>query len=322
MRIAITKIAAAACAVALSCMFVGCAQAPSSGTAASSEAASGGSQPAANSSSTATSSAAATTSSATTSTPESASSETTAQDTTLDRETITQVALLQSLLQGDYYGSISIGDLKKHGDVGIGTFDKLNGELIMVDGVLYRAKGDGTVEVPSDSETIPFSNVTFFDADATQAVENVSSFKDLTAILDAKVADLSPNQFYFARVDGMFSQMNVRSEYAQEEPYKPLVEVLETDQTFFDYENVEGTVIALYCPDYMKELNNAGWHLHFVSKDGTKGGHVLDLAVEKADVAWDATSRFEMLLPNEEFFDGIDFTKDRSEEVKKAETNE
>ena len=71
----------------------------------------------------------------------------------------------------------------------------------------------------------------------------------------------------------------------------------------------------------MKELNNAGWHLHFVSKDGKVGGHVLDLAIGNATIAWDATDTFEMLLPDGEFFDAVDFTKDRSDEVKKAETN-
>jgi acetolactate decarboxylase len=241
---------------------------------------------------------------------------------TADRETIAQVALLQSLLQGDYYGSVSIGELKAHGDTGIGTFDKLNGELIMVDGTVYRAKGDGTVEVPDDTETIPFSNVTFFDADETQDAKGIASFEDLESLLNARVDELGGNRFYMVRIDGTFDKMNVRSEYAQEEPYKPLVDVLAVDQTFYDYENIEGTVVALYCPAYMKELNNAGWHLHFVSKDGTKGGHVLDLAVAKANVAWDSTDKFEMMLPNEDFFSAIDFTKDRSEEVKKAETNE
>jgi acetolactate decarboxylase len=292
----LNKIVLAALAAAMACALAGCGQAASSASASASSSDA--------SASTASSEAAAT------------------QEASTDRETIGQVALLQSLLQGDYYGSVSIADLKKHGDIGIGTFDKLNGELIMVDGVLYRAKGDGSVEVPDDSETIPFSNVTFFDADETQSVEGVSSFKDLEEILNAKVDELGPNCFYFARVDGTFSKMNVRSEYAQEEPYKPLVKALETDQTFFDYENVEGTVVALYCPDYMKELNNAGWHLHFVSKDGTKGGHVLDLAIDKANIAWDQTDNFNMMLPHESFFNAIDFTKDRSEEVKKAETNE
>jgi len=293
MGIKCNRIVAAALAAAMACVLAGCGQAASSGSASASSAAASASASAAS-----------------------------AQEASADRETITQVALLQSLLQGDYYGSITIGELKQHGDIGIGTFDKLNGELIMVDGVLHRAKGDGTVEVPGDSETIPFSNVTFFDADETLAVEGVGSFEELVGILDAKVAELGPNRFYFARIDGTFPKMNVRSEYAQEEPYKPLVEVLKTDQTVFEYANVEGTLVAFYCPDYMKELNNAGWHLHFASKDGTKGGHVFELAIDKADIAWDATDNFEMMLPDEEFFNDIDFTKDRSEEVKKAERNE
>ena len=240
----------------------------------------------------------------------------------VNREVIEQVSLLQGLLQGDYYGSVSIAELKQHGDIGIGTFDGLNGELIMVDGVVYQAKGDGTVDVPDDAITIPFSNVTFFDADEVQVAEDIASFKDLEAQLDAHVAELGANRFYMVKIDGTFTKVNARSEYAQNEPYKPLVEVLETDQTFFDFEDVEGTVVALYCPEYMKELNNAGWHMHFISKDGTKGGHVLDLAIDKADIAWDYTEGFDMMLPDGEFFDTIDFTKDRSEEVRKAETNE
>ena len=253
---------------------------------------------------------------------QSGSSAATSANGEVNRETITQVSLLQGLLQGDYYGSISIGELKKHGDIGIGTFDGLNGELIMVDGVVYRAKGDGTVDVPDDTVTIPFSNVTFFDADETQAVDSVASFKDLETLLDARVDELGANRFYMVRIDGAFAKVNARSEYAQSEPYKPLVEVLETDQTFFDFEGIEGTVVALYCPEYMKELNNAGWHMHFISKDGTKGGHVLDLAIDKADITWDYTEGYDMMLPDGEFFETIDFTKDRSEEVRKAETNE
>ena len=78
------------------------------------------------------------------------------------REQINQVSLLQGLTYGDYYGSITVSRLKELGDTGIGTFDALNGELIMLDGTVYRAAYDGTVEAVADEETIPFSNVTFF----------------------------------------------------------------------------------------------------------------------------------------------------------------
>jgi acetolactate decarboxylase len=76
-----------------------------------------------------------------------------------DRETIYQVSLLQGLTFGDYNGSVSVADLKKRGDIGIGTFEGLNGELIAIDGKVYRAAGDGSVEEVSDDTLIPFSNV-------------------------------------------------------------------------------------------------------------------------------------------------------------------
>ena len=238
-----------------------------------------------------------------------------------DRETVYQVSLLQGLTFGDYHGSVSVADLKKRGDIGIGTFDGLNGELIAVDGKVYRAAGDGSVEEVSDDTMIPFSNVSFFDEDIKEALEGVDDIAALQEILNQKVSELGENKFYFIRIDGTFSEMNVRSEYAQEEPYKPLAEVLETDQTFFDYENIEGTVVGLYCPPYMADLNATGWHLHFVSSDKTKGGHVLGLKVDKADLGMDVTEGFEMALPDNEMFADFDLTIDQSEDIEKVEKN-
>lgn len=241
---------------------------------------------------------------------------------THDDEMLTQVALLHSLLQGDYYGSLSLSELKRYGDTGIGTFDTLDGELVMVDGVVYRAKADGTVEVVDD-DTTPFANVGFLRTDRTCALAGVGSFDELVGLLDEQVALSGANHPHIVRVDGSFPRMYVRSVGAQQEPYRTLVDALAADQAFFDYTDVEGTVVALYFPPYMRELNNAGWHLHFVSADGSKGGHVLDLTIAAATAIIDRKRRFEMLLPDEDaFFDGIDFTKDRSAEVRKAETNQ
>ena len=73
-------------------------------------------------------------------------------------ETIYQVALLQSLTQGYYDGIIKVSELKEHGDIGIGTFEGVNGEMIVLDGTVYQALGDGSVQVAADDETVPFSN--------------------------------------------------------------------------------------------------------------------------------------------------------------------
>ena len=240
---------------------------------------------------------------------------------TSDRDTFFQVSLLQELTFGDYHGSVSVKNLKLKGDAGLGTFDGLDGEMIMLDGSVYKAKGDGTVELADDSEMIPFCGITFLDDDITWSVENIETYDKLLGILNQKVEENGRNRFYAARIAGRFSEMNVRSEYAQEEPYKPLAKVLETDQTFYDYSDIDGTIVAMYCPPYMSDLNASGWHLHFISDDKTKGGHVLGLRIEKADIALDLTDSFEMKLPDNDMFSGFDLTIDQSEDIKKVETD-
>ena len=231
---------------------------------------------------------------------------------------IYQVSLLQGLAYGDYYGSVTLGQLKQHGDTGIGTFDRLNGELIMLDGKIYRASGNGSVEVPSDDETSPFAVVTFLDADVTKHLKEIPDLHALDRELDQLVEENGKNRFYMIRIDGMFRNVTVRSVYAQEEPYRPLVEVLQ-NQSLFDYENIEGTVVGLYCPPYLSALNAAGWHMHFVSKDKTKGGHVLGLNIADAVLTWDGKDTFQMSLPQNEMFAGFDLTVDQSEDIEKIE---
>jgi acetolactate decarboxylase len=222
----------------------------------------------------------------------------------------------------DFEGSVTVGDLKKHGDTGIGTFDGLNGELVMLDGEVWQAAGDGSVNLMEDAATIPFGNVTFLDSDETLDVSGVESFEALLKQLDGRVAELGTNIFYAARIDGTFDKMNVRSEYKQEKPYPTIVDALAADQTFFDLEEVEGSMVGVYCPPYMASLNSAGWHFHFVTADRKQGGHVLDCAINKATATIDKTKEFDLALPGSQKFESTDFTVDRSADVKKAETNE
>lgn len=239
-----------------------------------------------------------------------------------DRETIYQVALLQSLTQGYYDGIIKTSELKKHGDIGIGTFEGVNGEMIVLDGKVYQALGDGSVKEASDEETIPFSNVTFFDKDGSEELSGVNDINALKGKLNDIVDKNGKNMFYFVKIKGTFNQMNVRSELKQEKPYRTLDEALKTDQREFTYDNINGTVVALYCPDYMGGLNTPGWHFHFISDDKTKGGHILELRFDKATVEYDITPGFEMILTNNSDFQKMELSKDVSAAIKKVETNE
>ena len=251
-----------------------------------------------------------------------AQTETKSAQTETDRETIYQVALLQSLTQGYYDGIIKVSELKEHGDIGIGTFEGVNGEMIVLDGTVYQALGDGTVQEADNNETVPFSNVTFFDKDGSLELSDINNINALKEKLNAMVEENGKNLFYFVKVSGTFDVMNVRSEIKQEKPYKPLDEALATDQREFNYDNITGTVVALYCPDYMGGLNTPGWHFHFISDDKTKGGHILDLQFAKAAAEFDATPEFDMCLTDNGDFQQMELSKDVSDAIKKVETNE
>ena len=232
-----------------------------------------------------------------------------------------QVALLQSLMQGEYDGVVTVGELKGYGDTGIGTFQGVNGEMIVLDGTVYRALWDGSVEAAPDDETVPFSNVTFFNADIKAENVNAESFGELKSILNSIVRKHGRNQFYMVKVTGFMPSILVRSELAQKEPYKPLNEALKTDQREFTYSDIKGTIVALYCPDYMDGLNTPGWHLHFISEDRQKGGHVLELSVKDGVLEMDIISEFAMVVPNRDSFNGKGLSINMKEAIQQVEGN-
>ena len=228
--------------------------------------------------------------------------------------------MLQSLVQGYYDGIITVGELKKHGDIGIGTFEGVNGEMIVLDGVVYQAIADGSIVIPSDEETVPFCNVTFFNVDETLALKNIP---DMTALQDAMngvVNRIGKNCFYMVKINGLFHSIKVRSEYKQQKPYRPLDVALAEDQTEFDYENIRGTVVGLYCPDYMGGLNTVGWHFHFITEDRTRGGHVLQVSIEEAEAAFDITDGFEIKLTRDALFQDMPLAENVDDAIHRAET--
>ena len=239
---------------------------------------------------------------------------------TPDSDTMYQVALLQSLAQGYYDGIISVGELKAHGDTGIGTFEGVNGEMIVLDGVVYQAIEDGSIAVPSDDETVPFSNVTFFETDETLSLNDIPDMETLQETLNRTVDECGPNCFYMVKIEGTFDSIKVRSETKQMKPYRKLDEALAADQVEFDYEDIQGTMVGLYCPDYMGGLNSVGWHFHFITDDRTRGGHVLKVSIKDAEASIDMTDGFNMVLTDDEEFQGMELVKDMNEVIHRAET--
>lgn len=208
-------------------------------------------------------------------------------------ETLFQVATINSLLAGNYDGFMTFGELKEHGNVGIGTFNALDGELVMIDNKVYKVKASGEVVEVSDADTTPFAAVTYFDEDATQTLNNIASLDALKTELDKLMVD--KEAFYVFRIDGTFNTIKARSVPSQVKPYPVLSEAVK-NQSIFEYQNISGTLVGLWCPDYIGGVNVPGYHFHFIADDRSKGGHLLDVSFSQAEAFMDTTAGFNMTV--------------------------
>lgn len=227
-----------------------------------------------------------------------------------------QVSVINALLQGSYDGDVSIGELKQHGDFGIGTFDALDGEMVGLDGVFYQVKSSGQVMLAAESVKTPFASVLQFKPQLRNSLSDISDYAQLQKTLNAMITE--PNYFYAIRIDGFFTYVKTRSVPAQTKPYRPLANITET-QPVFELQQVKGTVVGFWCPQYVNGINVPGYHLHFISDDRTKGGHLLALGLQTGDVQVARVTSLQMILPDTDAFRKASLSQDYSKELKKVE---
>ena len=234
-----------------------------------------------------------------------------------DHEILYQVSTIDALMQGVYDGVQPVGELKKHGNFGIGTFDGLEGEMILIDGTVYQAKSDGRIYPVTDTTTTPFATVTYFERDINATTDRPMNFSVFSTEMGARLP--TQNMIYAVRMHGTFPLMKVRAIPAQQKPYPTLTDAAK-NQSVYTYTNASGTVLGFYTPVFFKGLNVVGFHLHFISDDHLTGGHILDFTVPaNTPVEYDITPAFAMPLPTSGAFTGVDLSQDLSKELSKVE---
>jgi acetolactate decarboxylase len=229
-----------------------------------------------------------------------------------------QISTVSALVEGVFDGVRSYGEIRRHGNFGLGTFDALDGEMIALDGRFYQIRSDGSVHPVRDEMTTPFACVIPFHASRKAALPDCRDFAEFAAAADRSLQ--SENIFYAIRVDGFFPYVRARSVPAQAKPYPRLAEVAK-HQTVFELRNLRGAMIGFRFPHYTEGMNVSGYHLHFIDEDRQHGGHVLNMAFEGASLQVDETSQWHVELPSKGDFLSSDLDRaDTASQIRQAET--
>ena len=212
-----------------------------------------------------------------------------------------QVSTLGALSIGVYEGAATLGELKQHGNFGLGTFEGLDGEMVAIGNDFYQIKTDGVAYAVPDQIKTPFATVTFFQKERSLHLAGQMNYQELQQGINQQLP--SQNLPYAIRIQGIFPSLKVRSVPKQKLPYPSLNTVVSQQQTVFELRNARGTLVGFRMPPYLKSINVAGYHFHFITSDRKAGGHLLDGEFLNPVADVEALRDWQMALPDNTAFE-------------------
>lgn len=230
-------------------------------------------------------------------------------------ETVWQVSVSTALAEGIHAGGVCVGELVRQCNLGLGTFEHLDGELVIIDGRVFQVLPDGSVHPAEPQMKTPFAVVTSFKATRQKAGIDCASIGQLEQELD-QLRD-SDNYFYALKVSGFFESIHLRSVNRDEKGIR-LVDAAAI-QGEFDFQNLEGTLVGFWSPAFSRSMCITGYHLHFLSAERDRGGHLLDLSGKNLCLEIQRKTSLKAMLPANERFARADLTRDPTDDLHKAE---
>jgi acetolactate decarboxylase len=206
-----------------------------------------------------------------------------------------QTSTIEALLGGAFDGDVSLSEILEHGDLGLGTLNGLDGELIVVDGEPWKANRDCMLSRAPVSSRTPYAVVVRFSPGSPVTLGGPVHYATLGEAVGHRLEGTT--RPVAIRIEGRFEHVRVRSVPKQRRPYPRLVEAL-AQQRVSDLHDLLGTVVGFGFPDALDGIEMIGWHLHFASQDRGRGGHVLDFALLHGTAHLDDATELQVELPS------------------------
>ena len=224
------------------------------------------------------------------------------------KNTMYVVGAYGALTRGVYDGETTIGELKRHGDSALGTFNGLDGELVGLDGKYYQIGAQGKVAPANDSMTTPFTMATFLEADKTISVDKAMDYQQLQQYLDSQLP--TRNIFCAMKIVGSFNYIKARSLTKVNKPYSatPYSTINQNEPTY-EFRDVNSTMIGFWSPAYAGDICHPGYNFHFLTGDKKYGGHLLDCQISNAKIEIGYLTNLFVALPTTSDYYRVDFGK-------------
>jgi len=185
---------------------------------------------------------------------------------------VAQAGTYDYLISPDYDALTSVDAVARGHSLGLGTFDHLDGELVMVGGVPYRVGVDGVPQRATGDASTPFLEAITFAPDRSGSVAPGTTCSNLLTVVNQLAA--TDAGIVAVRVRGTFTDLVTRSVAAQAKPYPALASAV-AGQTVFQLGERRAVLVGFRTGPDLAGTGAPGLHLHGITADRSAGGHVL-----------------------------------------------
>jgi len=214
-----------------------------------------------------------------------------------------------AFMSGFYEGEFTMQSLAQKGDFGLGTFNNLDGEMIVLDGKVYRATADGkAIEVVDPNIKTPSAMVTFFQADRQVYFESTAKGELIEWIKENLDTE---KDMYALKITGTFNTLKARSQNPVFSKPFPEIEAIVDNMVYHDLEYVSGTLVGFQLPPYLENVNYPGLHFHFIG-DEPLGGCAPDFSIRKASLSIMRMNSFSVDIPQNEDYYNLDMNEEKN----------
>ena len=210
------------------------------------------------------------------------------------RHELFQTSTIEALLAGAFDGDVLLSEVLQHGDLGLGTLNGLDGELIVIDGQAWKANADCTLVPAPHSSGTPYAVVVPFSPGPAVGLRGPLRHAVLGQAVGHRLEGTT--RPVAVRIDGRFKHVRVRSVPKQQRPYPQLAVAL-AQERISDLHDVSGTMVGFGFPDPLGGIEMTGWHVHFATHARTRGGHVLDFVLRDGIAHLDDATELRVELP-------------------------
>jgi alpha-acetolactate decarboxylase len=237
---------------------------------------------------------------------------------------IFQYSTVSALMGGLASSGPTASQLNGYGTHGIGTFTKMDGELLYLDGKAWQFTSDGRTRPAPEDVSLPFIQVTKFVPEHTTTVSpNLKQEALIELFTSAGPEAGGKNSFVPFTIKGSFKTIHLRVAGPQLYDGQPLGEVAKNARQWSASE-IKGTIFGIMSPEWSQGISVAGVHCHFVSdpdENGeVKGGHVCDFEAEdRVEVSWAVTGRYHLGFPRGKEWEDLELATVDKAGIKQAE---